>query len=299
MKLIAYSQILRKFNLLYLLICLGSLPIHSARALLVSEDFNYPQLDTGDAILGANGGNGWGGAWQGVNNILFNKTIDLSYPDYPLEQVMGSGSIYSQTSNHRAVFRDLEVGLSGDRWFSFQFRKGGTGAGGLQFNATSGTSSGGSNPSDWNVMVDTSGSLSVAINGFATELESEVSNGLDYWILGRMVTGSAGLFEIWVNPDLTSIVSRNDFVSSIAPNFATADVINPESIESLGVSAYRGTGTSSVFRFDALRMSDGDGDSDLAFNQVTAIPEPLFVAQIMFLFCFGIVMLARRRRRIA
>lgn len=268
----------------------------SVNAVTVTENFEYP-LGNATALAGnANGGTGWDGAWQGNANILYNSTTNLTSENYPLEQ--DAGSLYSSTANYRAIYRDLASDMSGELWFSYIFRIGGTtGAGGLLFNATSDNATG--SPTNWNILRAPTGELNVTINGVTTNLNQPTSNGTDYLILGRMVTGSEGAFELWLNPDLTSVTSLSEFRSSSQPaTFTNLLAINPDSISSLGVAAYYAGGSGSrVFRFDALQLSDGNGDPNAAFIAVTAVPEPkmlsLAILSVLF-FMIGRRFFTRR-----
>jgi len=244
----------------------------SASAVLVIEDFHYPDLANATTLVGASGGQGWNGSWQGAAGVLFNSTLNMVYAGYPLVQTEGSGSLYSSTVNYRGIYRNLESSASGEIWFSYVFRQGGSvGAGGLLFNATeANTVAGSNNPTAWNVQLAPGGTLNVTLNGAVTAVATGLVNAVDYLVLGRMVTGADGEFDLWLSPDLTGISSLAGFTA--APNFSATGVLNPDSIGSLGVTAYYSGGSGSrVFRFDALRLSDGAGDTAKAFQDVTGV----------------------------
>lgn len=249
------------------LIALISANIPQTWALTASEDFLYPSLATESPIIGnSNSGEGWNGEWQGDDGILYNAETDLIYKNYPLIQPLNSGCVFSQKSNYRAIYRELAVPVSGEVWFSYVFRKGGTGSGGLMLNANGENAT--NFETNWSVMVNPQGQLIVNTNGIKTNI-TEVKNAEDYLILGRVLTD--GGFDLWINPDINIVVDRKGLLgSSHEPNYSDPSAINPASITSLGISAYRGQGASSVMRIDALRISDGDGNADLAFRNVTS-----------------------------
>src|SRR5690606_33040125 len=148
----------------------------------------------------------------------------------------------------------------------------------LLLNATSDHASGSAN--DWNILVDTVGNLNVTVNGVSQSLGA-VTNAVDYLVLGRIVTGSDGKFDLWLSPDLNAVASLDDFLSSVAPLFSYSGGGALADITSLGLSAYRGTGSSSVMRLDSLRLSDGNSNAATAFGDatgITAIPEPTALA---------------------
>lgn len=254
----------------------------SAAVVPVTEDFHYPDLANQSSLIGANGGQGWSGSWQGASGLLFNSTLNMSYDNYPLTQTAGSGSLYSSTVNYRGIYRDLATSASGEVWFSYVFRQGGSvGAGGLLFNATAAnTVAGSNNPTDWNIQLVPGGTLNVTLNGATDSVATGLENGVDYLVLGRMVTGVDGEFDLWLSPDLTDTSSLAGFTAT--PTFSATGLVNPNSIDSLGVTAYYVGGSGSrVFRFDALRLSDGAGDATVAFQHVTGIPEPASIS-VMF-----------------
>jgi len=244
-----------------------------AQALLVSEDFSYPLLKAGDPLVGADGGRGWKGAWQGNAGILFNRDTNLAYsfpvPGSRRGESQDSGSLYSQTPNYRAVYRNLAAPVSGEIWFSCLFRTGGTGSGGLVFNATAANASGGSLPTAWSILLDSSDAndrrLNVTVNGVTSLVQSGIPMGKNIFILGRMVTGRDGAFDLWVNPELGGITGLDEFTA--APDFSDRKAANPDAVFSLGIAAFRGAGGSSIFRLDALRLSDGEGNADAAFAE--------------------------------
>jgi len=241
----------------------------SAHALFVTEDFYYPAKEHATALAGESGGSGWNGAWQGNSFILFSSTMSLAYSNYQVEQTANSGSLYSTTANYRSIYRNLASPASGEVWFSYIFRQGGsTGAGGLLFNDTAGGS-----PTAWNVMLAPGGDLNATVNGVTSTVLSGLANAVDYLVLGRMVTGVDGVFELWVSPSLTGVSKRADFTD--VPDFSVTGAVNPNSISSLGIAAYYSGGTGTrVFRFDALRLSDGGGNPDMAFAEVSGTPKP-------------------------
>jgi len=258
---------------LFLCLLFGIIPA-VAPALTVSEDFGY-RLNTGDTLVGANGGAGWDGAWKGNEQVLFRRDLNLAYSS-PVqrsrrEESQDSGSLYSQTSNHRAIYRNLAAPVSGEIWFSYLFRTGGSGSGGLMFNATEAHTLGGGKPSVWNVLLDSSDAedrkLKVTINGTTTLVKSGLAGGAnDYFVLGRIVTGKEGVFQLWMNPKLGK--EQNLAAFTAAPDFSDEKAVNPDSLVTLGIIAYKGRGGSSVFRFDSLRLSDGDGNAAAAFADV-------------------------------
>ncbi len=246
------------------------LAVGSLHASVVVEDFLYPSNASATALAGnANGGSGWAGGWAGNANVLYNSTTNLQYSGYAVTQAEGSGSLYSQTANFRSIYRSLDVAAAGEVWFSFGFRYGGTGAGGLIFNDTGASSA----TSGWSVLVNTTGGLNVTLGGVSTNIAT-LSTAVDYLVLGRMITGDEGAFDLWLSPNLGGITSLDGFLTDVAPTFSVSSIDNPLAVSSLGVAAYRGTGGSSVFRFDALRLSDGNGNAGAAFHEVSAvIPE--------------------------
>lgn len=263
----------------------------SLQAATITEDFYYPSLTDGTALASnANGGSGWSGAWAGDANILYNSGTNLVSSNYALAQTPGSGSLAGSTSNYRAIYRNLSTAATGEVWFSYVFRKGGTGSGGLVFNATTSTTA-----TNWNVLLDTAGGLNVTLNGVTTNVAS-VSTGTDYLVVGRMITGSSGSFSLWLNPDLNSVSSMSEFLALQTPLYSNSSVVNPDSISSLGAAAYRGTSSSSVFRFDALNLSDGNGNAAAAFAAVTGVPVPEPATLSFIVMGAGVVLAARRRK---
>jgi hypothetical protein len=259
-------------------------------AVHVVEDFHYTELANAATLVGAAGGQGWSGSWQGAAGVLYNSTLNLQYSNYALEPTTGSGSLYSTTVNYRGVYRDLATAAAGEVWFSYVFRQGGSvGAGGLLFNAVAeNTVAGSNNPTAWNVQLAPGGTLNVTINGVVTPVATGLLNSVDYLVLGRMVTGTDGALDLWLSPDLSAVSNLSGFIAP--PTFSATAVVNPNSITSLGVTAYYvgGSGTR-VFRFDALRLSDGGGDSMVAFHDVTGIPEPSSIALVFALFALFLV----------
>jgi hypothetical protein len=243
----------------------------SLSANLVTEDFNYPSIATG-ASLAANaaGGAGWSGGWEGNASVFYHSTTNLSYANYPMVAPAGSGSLYSNTSNYRAVWRSLAEPLGGELWYSYLFRKGGTGQGGLLFNANSVHTTGA--PPDWSILVDATSVLNVNVKGGITAV-LDIVNAVDYLVVGRIVTGANGVFQIWVNPDLTMVAGFEGFLATLEPDYTYAGTALLEPLQSLGIAAYRGTGTSSVMRIDALRFSDGAGNAKMAFEDVTGVTD--------------------------
>lgn len=249
----------------------------SGHALDISEDFTYPSLSEGDAIVTAgSGGSGWKAGWEGNNQILYGTTAENNpvSTKYGLVQEPGSGSLYSNTANYRAISREFEHEISGEIWFSYLFRKGGTGAGGLIFNATGAHAkqdAGSSSPPEFQVAVDIEGQLGVILNGTGTPAGA-VANGTDYLVLGRMVTGANGSLQVWLNPDLNGVTTAAEFLSSSQPPvFSIEDTDMPNVLFSVGLSAFRGSGKSSVFRLDALRVSDGEKNANEAFKAAIGI----------------------------
>ena len=267
----------------------------SLNAVVVIEDFNY-DLANATTLVGANGGQGWSGSWQGAAGVLYNNTLNLAYANYPLLQAEGSGSLYSTTVNYRGIYRDLAAAASGEVWFSYVFRQGGSvGAGGLLFNATqANTVAASNNPTDWNIQLVPGGSLNVTLNGSVTTVATGLLNSVDYLVLGRMVTGADGRFDLWLSPDLTGVTNLASFAAT--PTHSVTGVVNPDSINSLGVTAYYSGGSGTrVFRFDALRLSDGSGIASTAFEDVTGvIPEPAYGAIIFGLAALLVVRLRRQ-----
>jgi len=268
-------------------------------ATVVTEYFEYGSLTNNSVLAGnANGGTGWNGAWQGNTSIHYNSTNNLgsllpSNAVYPLALTQGAGSMFSDTPNYRAIHRDLASALTGDIWFSYMFRVGGTvGAGGLLFNATTST-----DETEWSILRRPTGQLEVKINGATTDLGITTINGVDYFILGRMVTGSSGRFDLWVNPNLTGVDSVASLFALQTPAYMNTSAVNPGAISSIGAAAYYNGGSGTrLFRFDALALSDGSGDPNSALGDVTGIavvPEP---SQIALLTLAALVVLVARRR---
>jgi len=239
-----------------------------AQGLTVLDDFSYPALSAGASLDGSYGGFGWAGPWRGGSGIFFQPDVNLIYESYRLDETKKTGSLYSQTSNYRAICRDLETPVSGEIWFSYLFRTGGSGSGGLMFNATDAHTPAGSSPSAWKIFLDSSDAnnrkLTVTVNGITTLVKSGIVSGAEYFVLGRLRTGTQGSLDLWLNSDFSGVTDLAQFTA--VPDFSATGATNPESIFSVGVIAYRsGIGGSSIFRLDALRLSDGDGTADAAF----------------------------------
>jgi len=260
----------------------------------VIEDFNYPAATFGTIH---NGGSGWNGAWgagSGVTSTLRVRAENLSYTGggYSISQT-GTGlisSVYDQA--FRGINRDIATPMSGTVYFSVLLSS--TGAmdrSGIQFN----------NPRtaalDYN-----SSSFYVALNGSSLEvawgnasLPTTAANSLAlnsaHLIVGRIDIGAGNdALQLWV--DSTNLADPGTPTYTVTGADLGADLFRA------GVFAY-GTSVSDLDygRVDALRISDGNGDSSAAYLAVTGVnlvPEPQRAVLSLAALCMACF---RRRRR--
>jgi len=108
-------------------------------------------------------------------------------------------------------------------------------------------------------------------------------------ILGRLILGAGNdTMEVWADP--------SDLFNLGSPLFSAGSADMGDDLFLAGIFAY-GTADQPSGLIDALRFSDGGGDPDIAFEDVTGqeIPEPLTLVLTAMAAAAGGGYLRRRR----
>lgn len=243
-----------------------------ARALTLVEDFEF----YANGPLGANaGGSGFKGAWT-TNALTLNvtNTVNLTYSATGYEVLgLGTGALAATYTGGTLSKRALAAPIPGTGtgrtvWFSTLIRTTSNGRVGWHFNA-SGT--------DRNTAI--AGFLAVGNqlrkvdDGVMSANLLTLSVNTTHLILGSVLLKDAGESTVsyWLDPsdvtatntigapDVTFEVSFNNTFGAALANICIEGYSDPNC------------------RMDALRVSDGNGDADQAFLDVTrATPKALF-----------------------
>jgi hypothetical protein len=245
-----------------------------ARALTVVEDFGF--YDPGSLTNYAAGSgflNGWKNA-AGVNAVNVTNDSNLSYSGagYAVTQ-LGAGAILASAStgggstlSRRSLAAPIPGSSAGRTvWFSTLVRPTSSARLGWHFNANSFDRAGASAgftvvESDFRKLDD-----GVLVSAGLPALTVNTT----HLVLGSVVLKDTGVSQVsyWIDPaDLTSTNTLGAAAVTFAATFGG-------SITNIGVEAYQDANG----RMDALRISDGNGDSEKAFLAVTrATPKALF-----------------------
>lgn len=271
-----------------------------ASAAVVVEDFNY--ATDNQVLLGATGGSGWSGAWgpstgvgQNTSRIRVDIDANLTYSTggYNISQT-GTGRVYGDFNAFRGINRYIDTNLTGAVWFSALVQNTGSSHhAGVQFNnhADAPFDQTDYNQGLFDVEIANT-DLVVRYNGTNnTIVGPSFALSQTHLILGRITfqdNGANDKLEVWADPaDLTNLGSALFTANS-------ADIG-----ADLFLAGYFGYGSSNVTNTmqglaDALRFSDGGGNPDTAYLDVTgvSVPEP----GGMMVVPVAIGLLVRRRR---
>lgn len=278
-----------KFRLAAATAALGLSAITANAAVSLVADFNDITIG---ALNAKGGGTGWTAAnWAGSNTLSVVAT-DLTSPLYSLTQGGTAQHIQGSNNGIRQDFRTAAAPATGELWFSFlALTTSATTGAGLSFNAP--TSTPFDNPgSAFLQFVGTSLIYRFGDAADQTQL-NKISLNDTTLIVGQMILnggGAADTIKIWVNPNLVAdpvITNYTPAISSSALNFA-------DSITHIGAILHNTGGTVNSGHLDAIRISDGNGNSNAAFQAVTGVPEPSVVA--LSVLAAGVFSIRRRRR---
>ncbi len=255
---------------------------------VIVEDFNYP--DNNAVLSGLGGGSGWSGAWGlgGTATIKVSTGANLSSSLYNVSQ-SGTGRAYGTHPEFRAISRNFTSSLSGTVWFSVLLQNNSdiTHAG-LQFNNPLGGTAYSTTDFEFDLAGDT---LNVKYNGTTSEAKTNLALEETHLVVGKWDVGVGNdTLQLWVDPASLPSLGTADFTDN------SGDVGNE--LLRVGVLAYN---TDSVTKptgglIDALRISDGGGDSDQGFLDVTGVPEPGTLVLAVLALLAGAFAWIRRRR---
>lgn len=269
-----------------------------ARASLITHDFDSAADNA--TLIGTGGGSGFSGNW-GVSTgagavtsrIKYDVDANLAYTGggYAITP-SGTGRAYGDFNAFRGLNRQADPDLGGTVWFSLLIQgNSSTAHAGIQFNNHADLPYAGNDYDrgafDAGIRVD---QLEVRYNGVVSTGLQTLAAGQPHLLLGRIVFQDNGLndrLDVWADPpDLSSLGSP---VFSAATGNMGVNLFLP------GIFAY---GTSNIANtpnayLDALRLSDGNGNATVAFQEVTGVvPEP----GTLGLSLLGLALLFRRRR---
>lgn len=288
--------------------CLSAIAIiicsASSHAALVSEDFSYAD---NSALLGQSGGSGsWTGSWgasttsgSNTGRIKADADANLSYSGggYAISQT-GTGRAFSDINAFRGINRYIDTNLTGTVWFTVLAQNLlSTDRNGIQFNNHADAPYTGLDYSNGNFNVHLSGSsLIVRYGGADSSSLATVALNQTHLLLGRITFQDSGVndrLEVWANPtDLTNLGS---------PLFSnnTADI--GADLYLAGVFGFGAASSTNVAQgyLDALRISDGGGNANNAFFQVTGVivPEPGAIALLGLSALSVLVVLSKHRSK--
>lgn len=263
-----------------------------ASATVVVEDFSYT---TGDLLNKGTTVDGWTGAWGGAGNAtgridsISTSNLTSTVGGYAITQT-GTGHSIGDFNDFRGINRTLSTALTGTIWFSVLINnKVATDHTGLLFNHSDASAD---YTAGSNYLVDLTGSTISATYGATVTSDTINSFSLNttHLIVGSITLGAGNdTLSLWVNPtDLSTLIGST-------PNVTTSGRDIGSSITKIGVFSYGNT-VGSHGQLDALRVSDGNGNSSLAFFQatgVTPVPEASTTALIL---SGGVLFLGLRRR---
>ncbi len=272
-----YHTALLRFVLLAVAVTM--VPAPAVWAGLVADDFSYS-----GTLLGKTGGTGWTGQWGvstgtggNTSRVLADASSNLTSALYSVTQ-SGTGFAYGDYNAFRGINRWVEPDLSGTVWFSVLMRN--TNAAyhsGIQFNNhADGTFTGSDyNRGPWDI--ELSGSNLIArYNGVNSASLATLALNETHLILGRLILGPGNdTMELWADP--------GDLCNLGSPLFSAGSADMGDDLFLAGVFAYGNVNNNTSLRegtLDALRISDGGGEPDIAFEDVTGqeVPEPLTLA---------------------
>lgn len=259
----------------------------------IIEDFNYA---SGSNPSTQNGGSGWAGAWASgasPTSTLKIAGTDLSYSSggYAITQT-GTGSLNGTYFAFRGMNRPTPS-LTGTLWFSLLVNNATSiEHSGMEFNnpRTSGL--------DYNAspfMVDLHGGALEVYYG-STSSPTTVATGLTlgttHLLLGSIDIGAGNdTFSLWADPADLSNLGTALFTGNTQDMGAALTLA--------GVFGWADSTVSGTYgRVDALRLSDGSGDSAAAYAAVTgisAVPEP--GRPILILMALAALVTWRRRQQ--
>ncbi len=250
------------------------LSVSAASAGLVVEDFTY----SSGILKDRTGGSGWGGPWGATTNttsrILVDASSNLTSPLYSITQ-SGTGHAYGNYNAFRGINRQVEPDLAGEVWFSALLQNTASNHhAGIQFNvhtAAQGSSTVDYSQGLWDIELSGT-SLIARYNGVNSASLATLALNETHLILGRLILGAGNdTMEVWADP--------SDLYNLGSPLFSAGSANMGDDLYLAGIFAY-GTPDQPSGLIDALRMSDGGGDPDIAFEDVTGreIPEPLTLA---------------------
>jgi hypothetical protein len=280
---------MRAIHYLGALVVVIIVQLNATQAALISADFN--DLSSGN-LNGKGGGTGFTGNWSGSSNpTVAASTMTSTLYNKPQA---GTNNVVSGSNGAiRQNYRTPNVTLAGEIWFSFLARVNGADAGrsGLSLNPGTATPF---EDRGLSFLELQGGSSAVNLQyQFGAGSPTTVSTGITDFtstilVVGKLnMAGSSGAdsIKVWVNPDLMANADINSYTPLV--DVSGANFI--DAINTIGVITYKSSGTGNG-NFDNLWMSDGNGNPNQAFFDVTgvnAIPEPSsFVVAGLFLTSF-------------
>lgn len=225
------------------------------------------------SIIAKTGGVGWTGSWSGSGSgfvVANNLTSSL----YAAPQ-SGAARHFQNTNatGLRLNYRVPTFAFAGTIWFSFLMMAEEIGdRAGLALNAPTEIPFG--NPgAAYTYLNGTTLNFSFGA-GTAGSVEFAVPTGQTALIVGRInLNGGAGGEDptsVWLNPNLIA----NPDINSFTPFYTNASVDWLGQITSVGAIAARADDAAvGAGNLDNIRISDGSGNANLAYAQVTGVPE--------------------------
>ncbi|OQB85459.1 MAG: PEP-CTERM motif protein [Planctomycetes bacterium ADurb.Bin126] len=250
------------------------LSVSPASAGLVVEDFSY----SSGILRDRTGGSGWGGPWGATTNttsrVLVDASSNLTSTLYSVTQ-SGTGHANGNYNAFRGINRQVEPDLAGEVWFSVLLQNTASNHhAGIQFNvhtATQGSSAIDYNQGPWDIELSGTSLIARYNNSNSSSLATLALNET-HLILGRLILGPGNdTMELWADP--------SDLCNLGSPLFSAGSADMGDDLYLAGIFAY-GTMDQTSGLIDALRVSDGNGEPDIAFEDVTGqeVPEPLTLA---------------------